>query len=187
LFFADFTGDMARAVAKGRAEFMSQFPNLESEEAQQILANPCDPKIFQRCKLDFTERQKNRAIYDLHIDLLKMRHEDPVLIRQCAEQLDTAVLSADCLVVRYFDNQNGDRLLVSNFGRDLHYAPVAEPLLAPPSDGAWEEMWNSNLPKYGGAGTAPVEGNNEWFIAGETTIWFAAATAKQSSAAEAGE
>ena len=113
--FADFTGDMAKAIAKGRGEFMSQFPHLETEEAQRILANPCDPNIFERCKLDFAERTKHKPIYDLHIDLLKLRHEEPVFSRQSSDQLETATLNADCLVVRYFDDSQQDRLVVANF------------------------------------------------------------------------
>ena len=34
------------------------------------------PRRFRRCKLDFSEREKNRELYDLHIDLLKLRRED---------------------------------------------------------------------------------------------------------------
>jgi maltooligosyltrehalose trehalohydrolase len=183
LFFADFTGDMAKAIAKGRGEFMSQFPHLETEEAQRILANPCDPIIFERCKLDLTERTKHQPIYDLHIDLLKLRHNEPVFSRQSSEHLETATLNADCLVVRYFDDSQQDRLVVANFGRDLHYAPVAEPLLAPPAGCDWEMIWNSNMTCYGGAGMAPVEIKNEWFISGEATIVMAAVPAKESTAA----
>ncbi len=185
LYFADFTGDMAKAVAKGRGDFMSQFPNLETKEAQQILANPCDPNIFQRCKLDFAERKKHQAIYDLHLDLLKLRHEEPVFRRQSGELLETAVLNADCLVVRYFDDSQHDRLLLTNFGRDLHYSPIAEPLLAPPAGCVWEMTWNSNLSRYGGAGIAPVEIGEEWFITGETTIVLAAVPEEKSTTAAA--
>ena len=78
LFFADHPEELARLVRQGRAEFLKQFPSLVVYERQATLADPADPRTFERCKLDFTERQSHAEWYALHRDLLKLRREDPV-------------------------------------------------------------------------------------------------------------
>ncbi len=42
LYFADYSGDMAKAVRRGRAEFLAQFPASSTPEARRDLADPCD-------------------------------------------------------------------------------------------------------------------------------------------------
>ena len=177
LYFADFADEKGKAVAEGRAKFLSQFPALATKNAQLMLPNPADPDVFQCCKLNFEERETHRNIYDLHIDLLKLRREDPVFRLQCSDRLDTAILSTDCLAVRYFGAAGQDRLLLVNFGEDLTLSPIAEPLLAPPIDSQWKMLWNSNLSRYGGAGVAPVEIKNGWFISGESGVVLSAMAA----------
>src|ERR1043166_10188120 len=77
IYFSD-VGDanLKQAVRKGRFKFLSQFPSLASKEAQERLPIPSDAKAFTRCKLNFSEREQNCELYDLHIDLLKLRCED---------------------------------------------------------------------------------------------------------------
>ncbi|HZZ28816.1 MAG TPA: malto-oligosyltrehalose trehalohydrolase [Pirellulales bacterium] len=174
LFFADFSGQMAAAVVAGRAKFMSQFPSLSSQEAQRKLPNPTDPATFHRCKLNFADRETNRPLYDLHIDLLKLRREDSVFCRQQADALDTAILSTDCFLIRYFGGDGDDRVIIINFGQKLNYFPIAEPLLAPPADRRWQLLWNSNAPRYGGAGAVTQETEAGWSIEGESTTVFQA-------------
>src|SRR6266700_5630403 len=67
LFFAD-VGDAAvrDGIRKGRAELLAPFLSLTEEEALRSLPTPDDSKTFSRCKLDFSEREKNRQIYNLH-------------------------------------------------------------------------------------------------------------------------
>jgi maltooligosyltrehalose trehalohydrolase len=185
LFFADYSGDMAQAVIAGRAKFMSQFPAVSSKEAQQRLPNPTDPAIFQHCKLNFQERETHRPIYELHIDLLKLRREDPVFRRQTADRLDTAILSPDCLAIRYFDDAKQDRLVIVNFGQKLNYSPIVAPLLAPPADCQWELMWNSNLQKYDGPGTATAESDVGWSVESESTVVLKAVTGNSAAQAVA--
>ena len=77
MFFADI-GDVSvrNAIRKGRAEWLAPFLSLSEEEAWKALPAPDDPEVFERCKLDFSERERNHEIYHLHIDLLKLRKED---------------------------------------------------------------------------------------------------------------
>src|SRR6266576_721521 len=77
MFFADIGDASVRdAIRKGRAEWLAPFLSLSEEDARKALPAPDDPDIFARCKLDFSERERNQQLYDLHIDLLKLRKED---------------------------------------------------------------------------------------------------------------
>lgn len=182
LYFADYSGEAGAAVAKGRAQFMSQFPNLATAEDQRRLSDPIDRRTFERCKLDLSQRQSNQAAYDLHIDLLRLRREDPVFSRQRADRLDAAALGPDCLMVRFFADDD-DRLLLVNFGRDLRFSPSPQPLLAPPLGRGWETIWHSDSPRYGGTGTSPIETDEGWLVPGEAAVVMRAVGRKANSPA----
>ena len=61
----------------------------------------------------------------LHRDLLRTRRSDPVIALQGAGGFDGASLSDHVLMLRWFDDRCGDRLLVVNLGRDV--PPEATP------------------------------------------------------------
>src|SRR5205085_7998197 len=72
LYFADHEANLAELVRKGRAEFLEQFRSYATPETQAILTNPEAVATFEKCKLDFTERERHKQIYDMHQDLLKL-------------------------------------------------------------------------------------------------------------------
>ena len=175
LFFADHGAELAKQIRRGRAEFLAQFPSLATPEMQQRFADPGDPDTFERCKLDHSERETHREIYDLHRDLLKLRREEPVFRAHRQRQgVDGAVLSPEAFLLRFFGDQNDagdDRLLLVNLGIDLHLDPAPEPLLAPPADSEWIILWSSEDPKYGGIGTPPLDiANENWRIPGHAAV-----------------
>ena len=170
LYFADYSGDDAARVAKGRADFLKQFPSLSTPEVQSRLPRPSDRASFERSKLDFSERDRHAEIYALHVDLLRLRREDPVFARQSASAIDGAALGPDALAVRYFADGRNDRLLLVNFGRDLKLSPLPQPLLVPPAECRWKMVWSSNAPEYGGPGTPPLEIETGWLVPGEGAI-----------------
>jgi maltooligosyltrehalose trehalohydrolase len=170
LFFADYTGDMARAVRKGRAEFLSQFPASSSPESRRELADPCSMETMERCRLNFAERETHKPVYDLHRDLLKLRREDPAFSRQSTDGLETAVLGTDCLAIHYAGDEKTTRLVLVNFGSDLHLHVLSQPLLAPPPGTRWKFLWHSNDLPYGGSGVAELERDDGWMIAGEAAM-----------------
>ncbi|HLJ11194.1 MAG TPA: malto-oligosyltrehalose trehalohydrolase [Planctomycetaceae bacterium] len=170
LYFADMGDAHAGAVRGGRARFLSQFPSLATPEGMKLLRDPADRAAFECCKLDFAERRSHCQIYDLHIDLLRLRREDPVFHRQRADRLDGAALGPDCLVLRFFGDDRDDRLLLVNFGSDLRLAPVAQPLLAPPEGHLWGQLWSSESAAYGGCGTPPLDTDKGWRIPGEAAV-----------------
>jgi maltooligosyltrehalose trehalohydrolase len=102
-----------------------------------------------------------------------LRREDPVLREQGASGLDGAVLSADAFVLRFFGPRGDDRLLLVNFGRDLHLDPAPEPLLAPPEGNRWSVSWSSEDSAYGGCGSVHPEGEDNWRLPGEAALLVA--------------
>jgi maltooligosyltrehalose trehalohydrolase len=76
-------------------------------------------------------------------------------------------------VLRFFAD-SADRLLVVNLGRDLHLDPAPEPLLAPIAGGAWELIFSTEDPRYGGSSTAPVESDENWRIPARSALVLAA-------------
>src|SRR5437667_7050139 len=118
IFFTDVgDGPMREAIRKGRFAFLAQFPSLATEEVQKRLPVPSDPTVFVRSKLDFSERQKNQELTDLHVDLIRLRRNDSRFREQRPGGVDGAVLGPASFVLRYFSEGNADdRLLVVNFG-----------------------------------------------------------------------
>jgi maltooligosyltrehalose trehalohydrolase len=174
-YFADHHPELAERVRKGRAEFLRQFPSLDREDFAAGMPAPHDPATFERCKLDFAERQTHAREYNLHKDLLKLRREDPAFRAQRPRGVDGAVLGPHSFVLRYFVDGMNDRLLVVNFGRDQHLSPAPEPLLAPPEGLRWRVLWSSEDPRYGGDGTPPLETDDGWHLPGESAVVLAGA------------
>jgi maltooligosyltrehalose trehalohydrolase len=171
LFFAD-VGDLSvrNGTRRGRAELLAPFLSLTEEETLTRLPAPDEPEAFTRCKLDFAERGKNRQLYDLHIDLMKLRREDSRFLQQSCGGIDGAVLGPASFVLRYFSERNDDRLLLVNFGGRQVLHPAAEPLLAPPPNCKWGMLWTSDSQRYGGSGTAAKPTPEEWVLPAEATV-----------------
>lgn len=169
-FFSDHVPELARLVKEGRASAGQQFRSLNTKEMEPYFQDPGNPSVFERCKLDLSERERHRPIYDLHKDLLRLRREDPVFRAQKPGGLDGSVLSEECLLLRFFGEGGDDRLLLVNFGRDLHLESAPEPLLAPLEGMEWQILWSSEDPRYGGTGTPQLESEDNWRIPGHAAV-----------------
>jgi maltooligosyltrehalose trehalohydrolase len=172
-YFADHKPDLAKLVAKGRAEFLSQFQDLALPETQAHLRDPAELETFAQSVLDWSERERNSAAVALHRDLLSLRRGDAVFSRPRPHGVDGAVLGAKAFVLRYFGADRDDRLVIVNLGRDLTLASAPEPLLAPPRGKRWSLLWSSDDLPYGGCGTPPPDRDEGWFIPGEATLALA--------------
>jgi maltooligosyltrehalose trehalohydrolase len=183
LYFADHKSELARAVTAGRQEFLSQFPSIATAEMQARLPDPSDPQTFVLCKLDWSERERHGTLHRLHRDLIRLRREDPVLSRcGVGRSVEGAVLGPEAFLLRYLDKERGrDRLLLVNFGADLHLDPAPEPLLAPPEDCDWSTLWSSENPNYGGSGTVPPETEENWRLPGHAALLLAAVRRPESA------
>jgi maltooligosyltrehalose trehalohydrolase len=161
LFFAHHHADLAQQVRVGRREFLQQFPSIAQSDTAESLPDPADRATFERCKLDFQERQAHAPLLALHKDLLALRRSQDVFREQRNDQLHGAVLSEQAFLLRFFCAA-GDRLLVVNLGSELWLEPAPEPLLAPPSGSNWQLLLCSEDAKYGGFGFTPPHSDGKW-------------------------
>ncbi|HLP76688.1 MAG TPA: malto-oligosyltrehalose trehalohydrolase, partial [Candidatus Paceibacterota bacterium] len=105
LYFADHNPDLAKLVAAGRRKFLEQFPSIACEESKSCLSDPESGRTFQRCKLDFSEREKNAGICAMHRDLIGLRRGEPLFRNPPPGSVDGAILGAEAFVLRYFSDQ----------------------------------------------------------------------------------
>ena len=170
LFFADVGNASVRdATRRGRAELLAPFLSLTEEQTLRSLPAPDDWATFSQCKLDFFEREENRELYNLHVDLLKLRREDSRFRQQAQGGIDGAVLGPASFILRYFSETNDDRLLLVNLGESLSLQPASEPLLAPPRGCKLEVLWTSESQRYGGTGAPASASPERWILPAEST------------------
>ena len=176
LYFADLPPELAKLARAGRAELLAQFPSLAGADAQAALPDPASRLTFERSKLELAERERHGEAYALHVDLLRLRREDPVFRTREAGGVDGAVLGPEALALRFFDAdpEPRDRLLCLNLGRDLTLPAAAEPLLAPPKGARWALLWSSEAVCYGGTGTPELDPAAGWFLPGHAAVVFGA-------------
>jgi maltooligosyltrehalose trehalohydrolase len=173
MFFADHHEELAALVHKGRREFLSQFRAFADEASQQLVPAPHDEATFVGSKLDWSEAERNTEALAFHRDLLQLRACDPVISHQDLAQIDGATLSKHAFVLRWFDDEHGDRLLVVNLDQELPFTPPSEPLLAPSHGTTWQLLWSSDDPRYGGYGVRmPVAdaGLGEWRLSAQSAV-----------------
>lgn len=172
LYFADNESGRAEIVRNGRRDFMRQFASIAAG-GEIGLADPGAPETYQRCKLDPRERETHARVVALHRDLIRLRHADPVFNREKALGIDGAVIGPEAFVLRYFGEGDNDRLVIINLGRQLSFAPMPEPLLAPPAIGDWKLIWSSEAPEYGGNGTPEVNAVSAWQLPAHAAVVLA--------------
>ena len=184
-FFADHRPEVATLVRGGRAKFLAQFDSIASAQGRARLPDPSAESTFMRCKLDWSERDRNGHAVALHRDLLRLRRDDPVLRGQARRGVDGAVLNESAFVVRYFgQTSDDDRLLLVNLGPRAHLDPMAEPLLAPRCHGGhWAVAFSTESPAYAGWGTPPIDTVDDgWWVPAECAAFLrpahASATAR---------
>jgi maltooligosyltrehalose trehalohydrolase len=182
LYFAHHAPELARQVAAGRKEFLSQFPSLRDPELVRRLRDPADLETFRVCQLDPGERSTPRciALEAFYRELLRLRRDEAALYQQDESRLASAILGERAFVLRFF-HEDGDRLLVVNLGVDLDLGVAAEPLLAPPEPSMpltgepkqvrWQVLLSTENPVYGGGGTRSIEDAlGHWRLPGETAV-----------------
>ena len=183
LYFADHEPELAALVAAGRKKFLKQFDSYATKEVQDHLPSPHDPDVFRRCKIDWSERERNSLMLAMHRDLLRLRRENPPFAAHDAA-IDGAVLGERCFVLRSLRRSGGDQLLIVNLGDEFRLEPVKEPLLAPVAGCEWIVAWSSESQQYGGS-AAPVwdvHGNEgSWRIPMRCTLLFHTTTRSKTS------
>jgi maltooligosyltrehalose trehalohydrolase len=176
-FFADHIEKLSRQVHAGRREFVGQFQAYADSRVQALIPDPSAEQTFLNSKLDWSECERNSAVLALHRDLLRLRARDPAISRQDIDAIDGATLSEHSLVLRWFDAEHGDRLLLVNIDRELPPGSIAEPLLAPPRGCGWHALWSSEATEYGGQGLIPPvadHGHGAWRIQSQSAVLLVA-------------
>jgi len=125
------------------------------------------PRLSPDANSIFGARQDGE-LYDLHIDLLKLRTEDSRFRQQGSGGIDGAVLGPASFVLRYFSEDNNDRLLIVNFAERRVLHPASEPLLAPPAGIDGKRFGRSDSPRYGGADAIVTATPEQWMLPGES-------------------
>jgi maltooligosyltrehalose trehalohydrolase len=166
LYFADHEPELARKVIDGRRQFLAQFPSIAAMHESLV---PPDRSAFERCKLDFRERDANHEHVDLHRDLIALRRTDATISQQRADNLHGAVLADEAFLLRWLTTAD-DRLLIVNLGRQIHVDPAPEPLVAPPANSRWEILWSSESPRYGGSGTPELDSEENWRLPAHAAV-----------------
>lgn len=172
LYFSGHHDELAPLIKAGRAKELSQFASVATPEMRNALRDPGSRTTFEDCKLDHDERNKpgHAEIFQLHRDLLRLRQTEPAFRRvQRRGQIDGAVLGPSAFVLRYFGENDDDRLVVINLGSDLNLSPAPEPLLAPPVGQRWGIILASESPAYGGNGAPHPDTEDEgWHLLGRS-------------------
>jgi maltooligosyltrehalose trehalohydrolase len=172
LFFADHAGDLGAKVREGRAKFLAQFPAMKGRAAQRALDDPTLDATFLRCKLDPAERDRDCHVQTLYRDLLRLRAADRAFSQQRGDRVHGCVLAAEAFLLRFMC-EDGDRLLVVNLGRGLHFGSIPDPLVAAPRGLHWSVLLATEHPDYGGDGVAPVDADDGWHL-GAHQAWVLA-------------
>jgi maltooligosyltrehalose trehalohydrolase len=172
-YFADHEPELAELVHHGRRQFMQQFPRIKNWDDDGQVTHPAEEQTFLESKLNWDECERNSSIVHMHRDLLRLRREDTAFARQDRGAIEGAVIGSEAFVLRWYDSDGDDRLMLVNLGRDFDWHPVAEPLVAPPLERQWSLIWSSENPRYGGMGT-PHFDNKNWPVPGNAAVVFAA-------------
>lgn len=152
VYFADHDSPLREAVRAGRQAFLGQFHRLRDPDVQAFQAAPHDRDAWQHCQLQRDPHDRAQIEWrSLHHDLLTLRRRRPRV--DGAHVLDGAAPDATLLLLRYFGDHDEDWLLLLNSGPDRDVASLSEPLIAPPDGRAWQALWSSEAPRYGGQGT----------------------------------
>jgi maltooligosyltrehalose trehalohydrolase len=157
VYFFDHVEPLADLVRKGRAQELSGFRSTTHPAVIAATGEAGSRASFQEARLESPEGYRDNPLFRLFQDLLRLRRDDSIFRAQRADRLFGAVLGPQALAIRFFGEDEDCRLLLVNLGRDLYPVPSAEPLLAPPPDRGWSQLWFSEHPRYNGSGIPPLK------------------------------
>jgi len=170
-YFSDHAPDLQARVLQGRKDFLSQFTRLAAAfegAGPDAIGRP----LFEASKLDHDFEPEAHPLWRMFRDLTALRRGDASL-GQKAARLCGATLDDRVLVLRFIGRAaHEDRLVVVNLGSDCDIAFVPEPLVAPPALFAWEVLWCSEDPAYGGVGIAGSDPPAKLVATGQATTVF---------------
>lgn len=132
LYFADWQGDLRRAVTEGRRR---EFPQFHTASGGSVVPDPCDEATFRASALDRTERERAEAVqwqsFVSHLLALRQSALVPRLPRLAPQGHTAEVIEGRGLWVRWhFDARDGEPACVLEMGLNFSGAVLAVPALA---------------------------------------------------------
>ncbi len=126
LFFCDFSGELAAAVAHGRREEFAQFAAFRDPAARARIPDPSDPATFAASKLLWEERSRPKPLERLTLiaKLLALRHRH-VVPRLAGMQGGTSAVVNGALHVEWMLGDGARLHLAVNLSRDAVRLPQA--------------------------------------------------------------
>ena len=145
LFFADHAADLAGKVRAGRREFLAQFRSLALPEWDTCFADPADPRDLRALQ---ARPRASASAHGAGLCACTATSCACAARTRCFAARASAAWTARCSArtpscCASSARDGDDRLLLVNFGRDLHLDPAPEPLLAPPEGADWRVLWSS--------------------------------------------
>lgn len=147
LFFTDHRPEIGQQVTRGRRREFARFAAFRDPARQEQIPDPQAEETFDRSKLDLTERQTNAGVYLLYKDLLHLRRHDPVLSAHDRRRTRAIAIGSHCVVVHRWTEQ-GDRLIIANFGDRLDGAPVWQYRIEFGRAEEWSVLLSTADPRY---------------------------------------
>lgn len=161
-YFADHEPPLADAVRKGRQEFLAQFASLADADARRRTPAPDDEAAFRACQIEWTETPGTARAWQMHLELLAVRRNDPVLAALGTREVNVAASApTSSVVLLRYRHADDERLVVINLGA-LTTLHMNDPLLAAPAGHTWSLAWCSDWVAYGGQGVADSFGDGRW-------------------------
>jgi maltooligosyltrehalose trehalohydrolase len=161
-YFADHKPPLSDLVSSGRLEFLAQFPSLKSPEIARQIPLPTDERAFNACRLDWRPTAAGQEARRLYMDLLALRHGDPVLSALGTSDVTVeASAPTSAIVLLRYTTGDRTRLLLVNLGISTRF-DMNDPLVALAATQRWELVLCSEHPKYGGSGVVESFGEGRW-------------------------
>ncbi len=129
LYFTDHDAELGALVSKGRREEFGKFKAFADPDVRATIPDPQARSTFDASKLRWDERERgdHAQMLALYRTLLRLRREDPVMVRAGREAL-TAEAHGPLLVIKRW-HDGAARVLVANLGDAPAVSPVRGPVL----------------------------------------------------------
>lgn len=183
-YFFGIGGEAGRSVENGRRASLTHFMGVSDPEMLAGLPDPTSRDTYMKSKLEWGELEPHGHIFRLHRDLISMRRSDLGFSQRTVREIDGAVIGDAAFLIRLSaQDKSLHRMLLINLGRDLEMDVLPEPLLAPPGELTWRQIWSSEHPNYGGGGRTPVGPDGVWILRADTAVLFGATDNQETHAA----
>lgn len=147
LFFTDHEAALGERIAAGRRVEFKHFYSGKEAEAP----DPQADAAFAKSKLDLSERDKppHDGVYRLFQELLRLRHDDPVLRRQDRSRMRAeAPMPRFVALMRWNENEER-RLLLVNFGDGARFDAGDHAWLG---EAGWQPLLSTAEERFAGPG-----------------------------------